>query len=50
MVRSIRDLQYEQTKEMSDEKKIEYYHERAKALMMQLEQLVEKRRQKMVTA
>lgn len=50
MVRQIRDKQYEETKNMSTEEKMEYYQQRGQALMTQLEKLVEERRQKMIAA
>lgn len=50
MVRSIRDAQYEQTKSMNTDDKIEYYRQNAQALLKQLEKLVERHRQKMTAA
>lgn len=50
MVRLIRDHQYELTKNMSDEEKLEFYRQRAKALMGQLEKRVEEQQQKTIAA
>ena len=41
MVRVIRDRQYEQTKNMSNEEKIAFYQERARILMAQLKTIID---------
>lgn len=46
MIRLIRDHQYELTKNMTDEEKIDFFHKQAVAFMRQLEERIEGRQQK----
>lgn len=50
MVRQIRDQQYEEIKGMNNVQKQTYYRQKAQSLIAQLQSLIEKFRQKIVTA
>lgn len=50
MVRQIRDQQYEETKSMNTTEKQAYYREKAQSFITQLQSLIQKFRQKIVTA
>ena len=46
MVRRIRDAHYEQTKDMTPEERLAFYHEKGREAQAELEQLAKKRRAK----
>lgn len=50
MVRIIRDKQYKQTVNLNAQEKIQFYQQKAGSLMVQLDKMVEKRKQQAVTA
>ncbi len=46
MVRRIRDAHYEQTKDMTPEERLAFYHEKGREAQAELEQLARERRAK----